>query len=157
LRCCRGVDIKAIFFRTGPKPASQGRAQDDYISFPQNCLGIYAKLQGQLADGIYSLTDLAANFVVLFVSYLAKYCGKEMQCRALDQKRYFRSRGIVVPEVDVWRMPFCTNMLRAAQVAFQAFSGHCMDRLQTSCNNNLGVVYLATAPGLPQVVYDCPF
>ncbi|MCA1859595.1 hypothetical protein LE191_05680 [Janthinobacterium sp. HSC-3S05] len=26
-------------------------------------------------------------------SYIAKYCGKEMQCRALDQKRYFRSRG----------------------------------------------------------------
>ena len=23
-------------------------------------------------------------------SYIAKYCGKEMQCRALDQKRYFR-------------------------------------------------------------------
>ncbi|MCC7680632.1 MULTISPECIES: hypothetical protein [unclassified Janthinobacterium] len=30
-------------------------------------------------------------------SYIAKYCGKEMQCRALDQKRYFRSKGIVVP------------------------------------------------------------
>lgn len=43
---------------------------------------------------------------------LAKYCGKEMQCRALDRRRYFRSRGIVVPEVDVWRVPFCTNMLR---------------------------------------------
>ncbi|WP_435526467.1 hypothetical protein [Janthinobacterium kumbetense] len=57
-------------------------------------------------------------------SYIAKYCGKEMQCRALDQKRYFRSRGIVVPEVDVWRVPFCTNMLSAAQVAFQALSGH---------------------------------
>ena len=81
---------------------------------------------------------------------LAKYCGKEMQCRALDQKRYFRSRGIVVPDVDVWRVPFCTNMLHAAQVAFQALSGHCMDGLQTWCNNNLGVVYLATAPGLPQ-------
>ncbi|KHA76189.1 hypothetical protein NC77_24945 [Janthinobacterium lividum] len=45
-------------------------------------------------------------------------------------------------------------MLRAAQVAFEALSGHCMDGLQTWCNNNLGVVYLATAPGLPQVVDD---
>lgn len=43
---------------------------------------------------------------------LAKYYGKEMQCRALDQKRDLRSRGIVAPEVDVWRVPFCTNMLR---------------------------------------------
>lgn len=82
---------------------------------------------------------------------------KEMQCRVLDQKRYFRSRGIVVPEVDVWRVPFCTNMLRAVQVAFQALFGHCMDGVQTWCNNNLGVVYLVTAPGLPQVVDDCPF
>ena len=93
----------------------------------------------------------------MIASYIAKYCGKEMKCRALDQKRYFRSRGIVVPEVDVWRVPFCTNMLRAVQVAFQASSGHCMDGLQTWCNNNLSVVYLATAPGLPQVVDDCSF
>lgn len=49
---------------------------------------------------------------------MAKYCAKEMQCRALDQKRYF---------------------------------------LQTWCDNNLGVVYLVPAPGLPQVVDDCPF
>ena len=59
-------------------------------------------------------------------SYIAKYCGKEMQCRALDQKRYFRSRGIVVPEVDVWRVPFCTNMLRAVQVAFDEGEGRDM-------------------------------
>ncbi len=43
------------------------------------------------------------------------------------------------------------------QVAFQVLSCHCMDGLQTWCNNNLGVVYLATAAGLPQVMDDCPF
>ena len=89
-------------------------------------------------------------------SYIAKYCGKEMQCRALDQKRYFRSRGIVVPEVQFWRLPGCTTMLEAVGVAFEAIGGHCMDGLQTWCNNALGVVYLATAPGLPDVDY-CPF
>ena len=90
-------------------------------------------------------------------SYIAKHCGKEMQCRALEQKRYFRSRGIVVPEVDVWRVPHCTSMLRAVQTAFLAVSGHCMDGMQTWCNNNLGVVYLATAPGWSLQVDDCPF
>lgn len=35
----------------------------------------------------------------------------------------------MVPEVHVWRVPFCTNMLRVAQIAFQALSGHCMDGL----------------------------
>ena len=44
-------------------------------------------------------------------SYIAKYCGKEMQRRALDQKRYFRSRGIVVPEVDVDIQDFATRWL----------------------------------------------
>lgn len=90
-------------------------------------------------------------------SYIAKYCGKEMQCRALDQKRYFRSKGIVVPEVHSWRLLGCTSMLGAAQAAFRAIEGHCMDGLQTWCNNGLGVVYLATAPGLPDDVYECPF
>lgn len=92
-------------------------------------------------------------------SYIAKYCGKEMQCRTLDQKRYFRSRGIVVPEVEFWRLPGCTSMLQAVYVAFGAIHGHVMDGLQTWCNNALGVVYLATAPGVaPGYVPDeCPF
>ena len=90
-------------------------------------------------------------------SYIAKYCGKEMQCRAIEQKRYFRSRGIVVSKVDVWPVPHCTSMLHAVQTASLAVTGHCMDGLQTWCNNNLGVVYLATAPGLPLQVDDCPF
>lgn len=60
-------------------------------------------------------------------------------------------------EHDVWRVPHCTSMLRAVQTAFLAVTGHCMDGLQTWCNNNLGVVYLATAPGWSLQVDDCPF
>ncbi len=37
-------------------------------------------------------------------SYIAQYCGKGMDCRELDQKRYFRSRGIVLPVVNTWRL-----------------------------------------------------
>ena len=48
--------------------------------------------------------------------------------------------------VHVWRIPNYTSMLHAAQIAFQALSGYCMDGLQTSCNNNVGVIYLATRP-----------
>lgn len=89
-------------------------------------------------------------------AYIAKYCGKDMQCRELDQKRYFRSRGIVVPEAQYWRLPGCTCMLDAVHAAFRAVEGHAMEGLITWCNNGLGVVYLATAPGLP-VLEDCPF
>lgn len=88
-------------------------------------------------------------------SYIAKYCSKEMQCRALDQKRYFRSRGIVLPEVTTWRLP-CTSMLGAVQAAFGALAGYSLTGMQTWCNNGLGVVSLMTEPGpLPEM--DCPF
>lgn len=89
-------------------------------------------------------------------SYIAKYCGKEMNSRDLNQKRYFRSRGVVVPEVEVWRLG-CTNMLDACKAAFAAVHGHVLDGLQTWCNNALGVVYLSTAPGLLTDLEDCPF
>jgi hypothetical protein len=89
-------------------------------------------------------------------AYIAKYCGKDMACRELNQKRYFRSRGLVVPEVQYWRLPNCTNMLDAVHSAFRAIEGHTMEGLITWCNNGLGVVYLATAPGVPDPV-ECPF
>lgn len=89
-------------------------------------------------------------------SYIAKYCGKDLQCRDLNQKRYFRSRGVVVPEVTYWRLP-CTNMLGAAEAAFAALSGHSLSGLQTWCNNGLGVIYLATEPGWRDPILDCPF
>jgi hypothetical protein len=89
-------------------------------------------------------------------SYIAKYCGKEMQCRDLNQKRYFRSRGVVVPEVIFWRLQ-CTDMLSAVNAAVAALSGHALAGMQSWCNNGLGVVYLATAPGWRDPVEDCPF
>lgn len=89
-------------------------------------------------------------------SYIAKYCGKQMNCRDLNQKRYFRSRGVVIPEVTTWRLP-CADMLSAARAAFAAIVGHQMEGLQTWCNNGLGVVYLATAPGIPDYLEECPF
>ena len=35
--------------------------------------------------------------------YVAKYVGKKMDSRELNQKRYFRSRGIIWPETNTWR------------------------------------------------------
>lgn len=88
-------------------------------------------------------------------SYIAKYCSKEMNCRALDQKRYFRSRGIVVPEVDSCRLR-CTTMLGAVQAAFTIAMEYGIEGCQTWCNNGLGVVYIATAPRIGAVP-DVPF
>ena len=87
--------------------------------------------------------------------YIAKYCSKQMQCRALDQKRYFRSRGIVVPEAESVRL-HCTSMLGAVQAAFAIASEFGLEGIQTWCNNGLGVVWLSTAPRTGAVP-ECPF
>jgi hypothetical protein len=89
-------------------------------------------------------------------SYIAKYCSKQMDARELNDKRYFRSRGIVLPEVQYWRLPNCTCMLCAVHEAFRLIEGHTMEGLDTWVNNALGIVYLATAPGLVDPDF-CPF
>lgn len=89
-------------------------------------------------------------------SYIAKYCSKTMECRELDQKRYFRSRGIVLPEVTSWRLG-STDMLSAVQAAFAVAREYGLDGIQTWCNNVQGVVWLATAPRSGPLAVDCPF
>jgi len=89
-------------------------------------------------------------------SYIAKYCAEEMNSRDLNQKRYFASRGIVIPEVETWRLPY-TNMLQACEAAFAMLTGHSMSGMQMWCNNGLGVVYLATEPGFVPLEEICPF
>ena len=89
-------------------------------------------------------------------SYIAKYCSKEMQARGLDQKRYFRSRGVVLPDVHTVRLN-CTTMLGAVQAAFTIAMEYGLEGIQSWCNNGLGVVWLSTAPRPRGPVPDCPF
>ena len=42
------------------------------LTITQVAVGIVAKSQGLVADGIHSLSDLVADFVVLFASHHAK-------------------------------------------------------------------------------------
>ncbi|KAF3999450.1 rolling circle replication-associated protein [Glaciimonas immobilis] len=89
-------------------------------------------------------------------SYIAKYVGKKMDSRELNQKRYFRSRGIVLPEVNTWRIS-STDMLGAVQTAFAIAAEFGLEGVQTWCNNALGVVWIATAPRSGPLVNACPF
>lgn len=90
-------------------------------------------------------------------SYIAKYCGKQMDVRDLNEKRYFCSRGIVVPDVETWRLPGVTNMLDACKAAYDATTGHSLRGCQSWCNNSLGFVYIATEPGFVPIEDICPF
>jgi hypothetical protein len=89
-------------------------------------------------------------------TYIAKYCGKDMQTRDIGKHRYFASKGIPVPEVRS-RWIDAQDQMSAVQAAFAALEGYDMTGLQTWCNNGLGVVYLATAPGCHPADDYCPF
>lgn len=79
-------------------------------------------------------------------SYLAKYMGKDMSIRELDDKRYFASRGIPKPEIIYWRLG-STDMLSAVNVAVSIAMEGNINGCQIWCNNALGAVWIATAPG----------
>lgn len=79
-----------------------------------------------------------------------------MACRALDEKRYFSSRRIALPEVITWRLA-STDMLSAVQVAFAVAGESGLEGGQTWCNNGLGVVWLATAQNGGRLQLSCPF
>src|SRR5450830_1384238 len=78
-------------------------------------------------------------------AYIAKYCAKEMDCRELDQKRYFASRGIPKPEVQSWPIASVTA-LGAVQTAFAIAESGLLDGAQFWYNKALDVIWIATAP-----------
>ncbi|BEV15556.1 bacteriophage-like protein [Herbaspirillum sp. DW155] len=85
-------------------------------------------------DGIHKLA-----------SYIAKYCGKQMECRDFDQKRYFASRGIPKPDVQRWTLA-STDSLGAVQTAFVIAGSGLLNGAQFWYNKALDVIWIATAP-----------
>ena len=88
-------------------------------------------------------------------AYIAKYCAKEMDCRDLDQKRYFASRGIPKPEVQSWPIASVTA-LGAVQTAFAIAESGLLDGAQFWYNKALDVIWIATARP-PSLICICPF
>ncbi|MDR9839835.1 hypothetical protein [Herbaspirillum huttiense] len=88
---------------------------------------------------------LGKNGIHKLASYIAKYCGKQMECRDFDQKRYFASRGIPKPDVQSWTLA-STNSLGAVQTAFVIAGTGLLDGAQFWYNKALDVIWIATAP-----------
>lgn len=86
------------------------------------------------------------NGIHKLAAYIAKYCTKAMDCREIDQKRFFSSRGIPKPEIVQWRL-HSDDMLGAVNAAVAVAEGGNMEGLTIWCNNALGIVWIATAPG----------
>jgi hypothetical protein len=74
-----------------------------------------------------------------------------MDYREIDQKRFFSSRGISKPEIVQWRL-HSDDMLGAVNAAVAVAEIANIENMAIWCNNALGIVWLATAPGRSQDV-----
>ncbi|AJY43886.1 hypothetical protein I6G56_19740 [Burkholderia humptydooensis] len=79
-------------------------------------------------------------------SYLAKYIAKDFAQHALNEKRYWTSRGIVVPEVMPIGHILSNDPAEALKTAFEAAlrAGATLDRCQAFWRQELGVFWLST-------------
>ncbi|AEK61969.1 rolling circle replication-associated protein [Collimonas fungivorans] len=119
-------------------------------------LGQSGEQMGQVNVRDPSKFGFGRNGAHKLAEYIAKYCGKLMDCRDLNQKRYFRSRGIVIPVMNSWRV--CAHtMLHAVQIGFEIAREFGLAGAQTWCNNGLGVFWIATAPHDGPLIDTCPF
>ncbi|MCA1323749.1 hypothetical protein [Herbaspirillum sp. alder98] len=95
------------------------------------------------------------NGIHKLAEYIAKYCGKQMDARELDQKRYFSSRGIPKPDVQSWPIA-SVNSLGAVQTAFAIASAGLLDGAHFWYSKALDVIWIATAPSAGRQEL-CPF
>lgn len=79
-------------------------------------------------------------------SYLCKYMTKDFAEHALNEKRYWTSRGVVVPEVMPIAHLLADNAADAIKLAFDAALkvGSTLDRCQVYWNQELGCFWLST-------------
>jgi hypothetical protein len=68
-----------------------------------------------------------------------------MDCRTLDQKRYFCSRGIAKPLVQAWPLA-CNKSIDAVRTAFAIADQGLLDGAQFWYNKGLDVMWIATGP-----------
>lgn len=79
-------------------------------------------------------------------SYLCKYMTKDFAEHALNEKRYWTSRGVVVPEAMPIAHLLADNAVGAIKLAFDAALkvGSTLDRCQVYWNQQLGCFWLST-------------
>lgn len=79
-------------------------------------------------------------------SYLCKYITKDFAEHAVNEKRYWTSRGITVPDRQPIEHLLKNNPVEAIKLAFAAAlkAGSSLDRCQTYWNEALGCFWLST-------------
>lgn len=78
--------------------------------------------------------------------YISKYISKDQDTHDLNKKRYWSSRGIVVPEKNYYQLPYGTDVFAAYSHVMQLAADHNSDGMTFFSNQALGVCWVATAP-----------
>ena len=84
-------------------------------------------------------------------SYIAKYIGKNADIHALNKKKYWSSKGIVLPEKNYYQLPYGTSEADAYLHILQIAANHNNDGMTFFSNSGLGVCWVATGPTIAAV------
>ncbi|RZI43722.1 hypothetical protein EGT07_08105 [Herbaspirillum sp. HC18] len=82
----------------------------------------------------------------LIAAYLSKYITKDADDHELNAKRYWSSRGIVIPEQNYYQLPYGTTESEAFAHILQIAADHNNAGMVFFGNQALGVCWVATAP-----------
>ena len=82
----------------------------------------------------------------LIAAYLGKYITKDAEDHELNKKRYWSSRGIVVPEKNYYQLPYGVTESEAFAHILQIAANHNNQGMVFFSNQSLGVCWVATAP-----------
>lgn len=80
--------------------------------------------------------------------YISKYITKDQDSHDLNKKRYWTSRGIVVPEKNYYQLPYGATAFDAFSHVMQLAANHNNDGMTFFSNQALGVCWVATASSL---------
>jgi hypothetical protein len=78
--------------------------------------------------------------------YISKYISKDQDTHGLNKKRYWSSRGIVVPDKNFYQLPYGTTAFEAYSHVMEIAAQHQNDGMTFFSNAALGVCWVATAP-----------
>ncbi len=82
----------------------------------------------------------------LIAGYLSKYITKDQDRHELNKKRYWTSRGIVVPEKNYYQLPYGFTESEAYAYILELAAGHNNHGMVFFSNQALGVCWVATGP-----------
>ena len=82
----------------------------------------------------------------LIAGYLSKYITEDQQLHELNKKRYWSSKGVVIPEKIYYQLPYGTTEFEAFCYVMALAAAHNNKEMIMHSNSALGCCWVATGP-----------